>query len=361
MVNLEKETVVKISVKTTLAALAAALSFSGPAAAQSRDYISIVGSSTVYPFATTVAERFGRSSEHPTPKIESTGTGGGMKLFCAGLGTSHPDITNASRRMKSSEFEMCQKNNVKDVVEVQIGYDGIVLANSTKAPQMKITLRQLFLALGAQVPAPDGSRKLVDNPYKKWSDIDAGLPDARIEVMGPPPTSGTRDSFNELAIEGGCKTFDWIAAIKKEDKSRYKQICRSIREDGHYVEAGENDNLIVQKLDDNPSALGVFGFSFLDQNRGTVQASVVNGVLPTFESIASGEYPIARSMFFYVKKAHVGVVPGIRGYVAEFTSERAWGPEGYLADKGMIPMDEKMRESVREQARGLKAMTGEEL
>jgi phosphate transport system substrate-binding protein len=359
--ELEKETVVKMSVKTIIAALTAALAFSGPAAAQSRDYISIVGSSTVYPFATTVAERFGRGTGHPTPKIESTGSGGGMKLFCAGLGTSHPDITNASRRMKASEFEMCQENGVKEITEVVIGYDGIVLANSTKASRMELTLRDVFLALARQVPDPKGGEQLVDNPYTTWKEVNKSLPDVRIEVLGPPPTSGTRDAFNELAIEGGCKTFDWLAAIKSEDGSRYKKICRSIREDGHYVEAGENDNLIVQKLDKNPDALGVFGFSFLDQNRGKVQGSLINGEVPTFESIASGAYPVSRSLFFYVKKAHVGVVPGIRGYLAEFTSEKAWGPDGYLAEKGMISLADDMREAMREQARGLKLLQGSEL
>lgn len=351
----------KISVKTTIAALAAALSFSGPAAAQSRDYISIVGSSTVYPFATTVAERFGRGSDHPTPKIESTGSGGGMKLFCAGLGTSHPDVTNASRRMKASEFDMCRKNGVKEITEVMIGYDGIVVANSTKAARMELTLRDIFLALAKKVPDPKGGEKLVDNPYTTWKQVNKSLPDAKIEVLGPPPTSGTRDAFNELAIEGGCKTFDWIKAIEKEDKNRYKQICRSVREDGHYVEAGENDNLIVQKLDKNPDALGVFGFSFLDQNRGKVQGSLVNGEAPTFESIASGDYPVSRSLYFYVKKAHVGVVPGIRGYVAEFTSEKAWGPDGYLSEKGMIPLADELRADMRKQARNLEPLKGSEL
>jgi phosphate transport system substrate-binding protein len=352
---------VRNQIVTTLVAAATALGLSGTAAAESRDYISIVGSSTVYPFATTVAERFGRSSKNPTPKIESTGSGGGMKLFCAGVGTSHPDVTNASRRMKASEFKMCQENGVKDIVEVVAGYDGIVLANSTKAPQMELSLRDVFLALAKQVPNPNGKQELVDNPYKSWKEVNPELPDVEIEVLGPPPTSGTRDAFNELALEGGCKTFDWIKAIKGEDKNRYKQICRSIREDGGYVEAGENDNLIVQKLDKNPDALGVFGFSFLDQNRGKVQGSLINGEAPTFESIASGDYPVSRSLYFYVKKAHVGVVPGIRGYIAEFTSERAWGPDGYLAEKGMIPLADDLREDMRDQARGLETMTGDEL
>lgn len=348
-------------IKATLAGAAAALAFaSAPATADTRDYISIVGSSTVYPFATTVAERFGRGSNNPTPKIESTGSGGGMKLFCAGVGTQHPDITNASRRMKKSEFEQCQENGVKEITEVVIGYDGIVFANSAKGTHMDVTLRDLFLALAKEVPDPKGGEKLVANPYKTWNEVNPELPNTKIEVLGPPPTSGTRDAFNELAIEGGCKTFPWLKAMKAEDKSKYKAICRSIREDGAYIEAGENDNLIVQKLEKNPEAFGVFGFSFLDQNRGKVQGAMVGGVAPTFDTIASGDYPVSRSLYFYVKKAHVGVVPGIKGYVKEFSSEKAWGPEGYLAEKGMIPLGDDLRKDMMAQARSLKTMTGEE-
>lgn len=351
----------KFQMKATLVGAAAAVALaSAPATAIARDTISIVGSSTVYPFATTVAERFGRGG-NPTPKIESTGSGGGLKLFCQGIGTQHPDITNASRRMKSSEFEMCQSNGVKEITEVVVGYDGIVIANSVKGEKIDLSKRDIFLALGKEVPDPKGGEKLVPNPYKMWSDVNPDLPEIKIEVLGPPPTSGTRDAFNELAIEGGCKTFDWIAAIKKEDKSKYKSICRSIREDGAYVEAGENDNLIVQKLGSNPKALGVFGYSFLDQNRGKVQAATVEGVEPEMETIASGDYPVSRSLFFYVKKAHVGVVPGIEGYVKEFTSERAWGPDGYLVDKGMIPLPDDMRAAMAKQARNLVSMTGKEL
>lgn len=351
----------KFQMKATLVGAAAAVALaSAPATAIARDTISIVGSSTVYPFATTVAERFGRGG-NPTPKIESTGSGGGMKLFCQGIGTDNPDITNASRRMKSSEFEMCQKNGVKEITEVVIGYDGIVIANSVKGEKIDLSKRDIFLALGKEVPDPKGGEKLVPNPYKTWNEVNSDLPNTKIEVLGPPPTSGTRDAFNELAIEGGCKTFDWIAAIKDEDKSKYKSICRSIREDGAYVEAGENDNLIVQKLEKNPNAFGVFGFSFLDQNRGKVQAATIEGVEPRMETIASGDYPVSRSLFFYVKKAHVGVVPGIEGYVKEFTSERAWGPDGYLVDKGMIPLPDDMRAKMAKQAQGLKSMTGKEL
>ena len=347
--------------KATLAGAAAALAMASvPGTAMARDTISIVGSSTVYPFATVVAERFGRTG-NATPKIESTGSGGGMKLFCQGVGTQHPDITNASRRMKKSEFELCQSNGVKDITEVKVGYDGIVIANSVKGEHIDLSLRDIFLALAKDVPNPDGSEELVANPYKTWKEVNPALPNTKIEVLGPPPTSGTRDAFNELAIEGGCKTFPWLKAIKDEDKSKYKAICRSVREDGAYVEAGENDNLIVQKLEKNPAAYGVFGYSFLDQNRGVVQAANVDGVEPTFDAIGSGDYPVSRSLFFYVKKAHVGVVPGIEGYVKEFTSEKAWGDQGYLGEKGLIPLGDDLRKSMAKQARSLKSMTGEEL
>ncbi|MCW8950107.1 MAG: substrate-binding domain-containing protein, partial [Sedimenticola sp.] len=260
--------------------------------AASRDYISVVGSSTVYPFATVVAENFGKTSAFKTPKIESTGSGGGFKLFCAGVGVEHPDITNASRRIKSSEVEKCASNGVTDVVEVKIGYDGIVMANAKSAEQMNLTRRDVFLALAKQVPNPKGGEALVDNPYKTWKEVNSALPDMAIEVLGPPPTSGTRDAFVELAMEGGCKSFDFIKAMKKKDKKAYKGICHTIREDGAFIEAGENDNLIVQKLEANPNALGIFGFSYLDQNMDQIQGSYVDGVPPTFENIADGKYPV---------------------------------------------------------------------
>ncbi len=337
-------------VRTALAAIAT-IALAWPLSAAARDQIRIVGSSTVYPFATVVAEEFGRSSTFKTPIIESTGTGGGLKLFCSGVGVEHPDITNASRRIKASEVELCGKNGVDGITEVKIGYDGIVLANARKAPPMQITLQQLFLALAKEVPAPNGD--LVPNPNRTWKDVDASLPDVKIEVLGPPPTSGTRDAFNELALEGGCKTFPDLKALKKKDSGEYKRICRSVREDGAYVEAGENDNLIVQKLVANPNAFGVFGYSFLDQNGDTIQGNLVNGVEPTFEEIASGAYPVSRSLYIYVKNAHVGSVPGIREFLAEFTSEKALGEFGYLADKGLIPSPDAERKKYRQAAKTL--------
>lgn len=334
--------------------LAMLLGMAGFAQAESaRDYISIVGSSTVYPFATVVAEQFGKTTSFKTPKIESTGSGGGLKLFCAGVGVQHPDITNASRRIKKSEFESCQKNGVQDVVEVKIGYDGIVVANDRSAQPMKLTTKDLYLALAKDVPDPKGSGKLVPNPYKTWKDVNAELPAVKIEVLGPPPTSGTRDAFLELVMEEGADQFE---CVKKLDKKAFKAAVHTIREDGAYIEAGENDNLIVQKLQANPNALGIFGFSFLDQNQDKIQGSFIEGVQPTFDAIADGSYPVSRPLFFYVKKAHVGTIPGMTEYIGEFTSEKTWGPDGYLADKGMIPMPDAERQKFSKQAKDLAPM-----
>ncbi len=328
------------------------------AMAAERSYIEIVGSSTVYPFATVVAETFGKTTHFKTPKIEATGSGGGFKLFCQGTSINTPDITNASRRIKASELALCQKNGVEEIVEVKIGYDGIVLANSIKAPRLNLSRRTIFLALAKNVPDPSGAKRLVPNPYQTWNQIDPSLPAVKIEVLGPPPTSGTRDAFVELAMEGGACTFPWIGAMKKNDARHYRQICHTLREDGAYIEAGENDNLIVQKLEANPDRVGIFGFSFLDQNSDMIQGSLIDGVEPEFEAIADGRYPISRPLYFYVKKAHVGVVPGIPEYMAEFTSEKAWGDEGYLTDRGLIPMPPAERKKYRDAAAGLVPVQG---
>jgi phosphate transport system substrate-binding protein len=341
--------------KLISAAIAVALTgFASMAAA--RDYISIVGSSTVYPFATVVAERFGKTTEFKTPKIESTGSGGGLKLFCAGVGVENPDITNASRRIKSSEVERCAKNGVKEIVEVKIGYDGIAIANSKAAPQLKLSRKDLYLALAKNVPNPKGGDKLVPNPYKTWKQVNPSLPDTAIEVLGPPPTSGTRDAFAELVMEHGCQEYPFIKAMKKTDKKAFKAACMTVREDGPYIEAGENDNLIVQKLEANKNALGIFGFSFLDQNSDKIQGSLVDGVAPTFDNIADGSYPVSRPLYFYVKKAHVGKIPGVEAYMAEFTSDKAWGDEGYLADKGLIPMPADERKAFKSDVDALKTL-----
>lgn len=345
----------KLITLTTCATLALGLS-AGAAAQTGRDYVYIVGSSTVYPFATVVAERFGRASEFKTPKVESTGSGGGLKLFCDGVGVDYPDIANSSRAIKQSEVDSCAANGVTDIIEVKIGYDGIVIANAIRSPEVALTRSDIFLALAKEVPG-DTDGELVENPYRTWADVNPALPPVRIEVLGPPPTSGTRDAFVELAMEGGCKTIPWIAALKKSDKNRYKAICHTIREDGAFVEAGENDNLIVQKLEANPNAFGIFGFSFLDQNIEKVKGAKVDGVKPTFDAIADGDYPVSRPLYFYAKKAHVDVIPGLRGYLREFSSERAWGEEGYLSDRGLIPMPDEERADVAAAVRDLKPLS----
>jgi len=327
----------------------------GTVSAQSgRDYVYIVGSSTVYPFATVVAERFGRGSDFRTPKVEQTGSGGGLKLFCDGVGVQYPDIANSSRAIKQTEIDACARNGVSEVVEVKIGYDGIVIANASSAPTMSLTRKDIFLALAKEVPEPSGAAgKLVPNPYRTWKQVNPELPATNIEVLGPPPTSGTRDAFVELAMEGGCKSIPWIGELASTDEHRFRSICHTIREDGGFVEAGENDNLIVQKLEGNPRAMGVFGFSFLDQNSDKVKGATVDGKEPTFDSIADGSYPVSRPLFLYVKKAHVDVIPGLRGFLAEFTSERAWGDFGYLSDRGLIPLPAEERAEVAAKVRNL--------
>ncbi len=332
----------------TLAALAM---IAATGAAEARDQIRIVGSSTVFPFSTTVAERFGKTTSFKTPVVESTGSGGGLKLFCAGAGADTPDIANSSRRIKASEVETCARNGVTGIAEVKIGYDGIVVANSRKAPQYDLSLRDLYLALARTVPDAQGN--LVANPYKTWKDIDPALPAVKIEVMGPPPTSGTRDAFVELAMDVGCESFEQIAALKKTDPGKFKEVCQTIREDGAYVEAGENDNLIVQKLEANADALGIFGYSFLEENSDKIQGSIVSGAEPEFELIADGKYPLARPLYFYVKTAHVGSIPGIAEFLAEFASDKAWGEDGYLADKGLIPMPDAERAEWAAKAKAL--------
>lgn len=342
----------KLRTRFTLA-ISLTLLFVAPAAF-ARDQIRIVGSSTVFPFSTTVAEQFGRATTFKTPIVESTGSGGGLKLFCAGTGDSTPDITNASRRIKATEVQKCEKNGVTEIIEIRIGFDGIVLANSKKSKLLPLTTKQLFLALAREIPV---AGKLVENPNRTWKDVDPSLPDRKIEVLGPPPTSGTRDAFVELAMEGGAKQIPMLKELEAKDKKAFTAIAHAVREDGAYVEAGENDNLIVQKLAANPSALGIFGFSFLDQNADRIQGSPINGIDPTFEDIASGQYPISRSLYFYVKKDHIGKVPGLREYIAEFTSEKSVGMEGYLSEKGLIPLSADDRGIVRTTGENLELLS----
>jgi phosphate transport system substrate-binding protein len=378
---------VKTHLMGALVAIAAVGSLA-TAQAANRDSVSIVGSSTVYPFATVVAERFGRGTDFKTPKIESTGTGGGLKLFCSGVGANTPDITNASRRIKQSEYDSCMANGVTDVVEVLVGYDGIAVANSSKSPQFDLTLKDLYLALAKDIPGPDG--KLIPNPNKTWKDVNSAFPATKIEVLGPPPTSGTRDAFAELAMAGGAKaipdlkTLSGLSADQADEikaamaklgmpmgvydalmqkkgkapkgKDVFKTIAYSIREDGAYIEAGENDNLIVQKLEANPVALGIFGFSFLDENTDKVQGSIIDGIAPTFDSIAAGDYPISRPLYFYVKGAHVGKIPGIEEYAIEFTSEKAMGEDGYLTERGLIPLSDDELEKIQNNVKALQRL-----
>lgn len=317
-----------------------AVAFAG--VAEARDRISIVGSSTVFPYTQAVAEEFANKTGNPAPVVESTGTGGGMKIFCAGVGEGHPDVTGASRAMKKSEWEKCEANGVTSVSEALIGFDGIALAHSRQGPEMDVTKAQLFLALAAQVPV-DG--EIVDNPYTKWSEIDSSLPDEEITVYGPPPTSGTRDAWVELVMEEGCEHFDAVKALSKDDMSA---VCERMRTDGPFIEAGENDNLIVQRLEADPHAYGIFGFSFLYENQDKLKGSKVGGVAPSFETIETGDYGVSRPLFFYVKNAHRGVIPGLDEFLEEYMSDAALTSGGYLNERGLVPLNEKRMNEVQD-------------
>ena len=337
----------KIGLRLAVAALVALVA--GPSLA--RDQIRIVGSSTVFPFSTSVAERFGRATGFKVPVVESTGSGGGLKLFCAGIGVGYPDITNASRRIQPRELQNCLDNGVAEIVEAKIGSDGIAVANVRSAEEYSLTREILYLALAREIPF---GGQVVPNPHRRWSDVDPSLPDTRIEVLGPPPTSGTRDAFEELALQVGCQE-----AGAGEAGIDCKAI--EIRADGIWTDASENDNLIVSKLTANRNALGVFGYSFLDQNVGTIQGARIGGVEPDLEDISSGRYPLSRSLYFYVKKAHIGVVPGLEGYLQAFVSPEAVGEDGYLLDKGLVPLPEAEFAAVLERVRALTAVTADEL
>ena len=293
------------------------------AVAQDRAALSVVGSSTVFPFASVVLERFQQDTGHEFT-IESTGSGGGLKLFCSGVGTEHPDITNASRKIKDSEKELCAENGVTDVTEYVIGFDGIVIANAIDAPVIDITRGELFVALNATVIV---NGEEVENPYITWDQINASLPAVKIEVLGPPTSSGTRDAFEELVMEEGAEHVGFEGEI-------------AMRTDGPFIEAGENDNLMVRQLANNPSAIGIFGYSFLDNNRDSIKAAHVEGVAPTFDAIAAGDYPVSRSLQFYVKNQHLGVIDGVQEYVDAFVSEDTIGAEGYLTEIGLIPLSD---------------------
>lgn len=328
--------------KKTLAGLAlgTALVAAGQANAQARDQIQIVGSSTVFPYTQAVVEQFSGSGNFAAPVLESTGTGGGMQIFCGGVGAEFPDITGASRAMTESEWELCKQNGVDNVTEVLIGYDALSLANAQSGPELNVTKAQLFQALAAQVEV-DG--EIVANPYQNWNDIDASLPAEPILVYGPPTTSGTRDAFIELVMEEGCETFPAIAALGDDQK---EEVCQIIRSDGPFVEAGENDNLIVQRLESDPKAFGIFGYSFLFENLDRLKGASIEGAAPSEETVASGEYSVSRPLFFYVKNAHRDVILGLQEFIEAYVSEDAAGPDGYLVDRGLVPLsDEEFAET----------------
>lgn len=306
--------------------LALGLVILASATAQARDQINIVGSSTVYPFTTTVAEQFGRVGKFKTPKVESTGTGGGIKLFCNGVGPEHSDAVNASRPMKKSEFDSCVKNGVNDILEIKIGYDGLTIAENKKGSLSALSRKDIYLALAKTVPGPNGT--MIPNPYKTWREVNPTLPAVKIEVYGPPPTSGTRDSFHELYMEAGCDLEN-------------KKACHAIREDGVYVEAGENDNLIAQKLIANQNALGIFGYSFLEENHSRLKGLKIDGIAPTYDTISDGSYPASRPLFIYIKKQHIGAIPGLREFAEEYVSNKALGEDGYLAERGLVALPKK--------------------
>ncbi len=322
--------------------------------AASGDEIRIVGSSTVYPFSTKVAQEFKNKTGYDVV-VESTGSGGGHKLFCEGIGTEHPDITNSSRRQKKSEFDKCGESGVTDIIEVKIGFDGIVLANALDATPVDLTLKQVYMAFAKEVPVSDTDCTLQLNPYNSWSEIDASLPDSTIEAYGPPPTSGTRDAFVEVAMEGGAKKVECLATLRGENKKAFQRIAHTLREDGKWIDSGENDNAIVQTLVNTPTAVGIFGFSFLDQNADKIKGASIDGNEPTFENIAAGDYSISRSLFFYIKKAHVSVKEGLKAYALEFTSDEAWGPGGYLEEIGLVPLPDAERAKYRSDVENLNA------
>jgi phosphate transport system substrate-binding protein len=312
--------------------------------AQARDQISIVGSSTVFPYTQAVAEQFSAMTGAPSPVVESTGTGGGMQIFCNGIGESFPDITGASRSMRASEYALCQENGVSDVTEVLLGFDGLSLATSQDGADVDLTKAQIFQALAAEVEV-DG--EIVANPFTNWNQIDPSLPDQTILVYGPPPTSGTRDAWVELVMEEGCKAFPAIAALEGD---RHDEVCQRMRTDGPFVEAGENDNLIVQRLTSDTNAFGIFGYSFLYENQDSLKGAAIDGVQPSAETIETGDYGVSRPLFFYIKNAHRGAIPNLAEFIEEYVSEAAMGPGGYLQERGLVPLNDERRKAVQDAA-----------
>lgn len=327
-----------------VAACAAACVSVSAGSAAARDQIRIVGSSTVFPYTQAVAEQFANMTGAPAPIVESTGTGGGMKIFCAGVGAGHPDLTGASRAMKPSEYSLCTENGVNEITEALIGYDGLSVAVSRESEfDWDLTLSEIYLALGAQVPV-DG--EWADNPYKNWSEIDPNLPNQPILAYGPPPTSGTRDAFVELAMHAGCEELEFVAS-GGYDGDWVEENCSRMRQDGMFVEAGENDNLIVQRLNADKSAMGIFGYSFLYENFDTLKAVKVNSVSPNVDTIGDYSYPISRPLYFYAKNAHRGVIPNFQEFIEEYMAEEALGPSGYLSERGLVTLNDADRAALQ--------------
>jgi phosphate transport system substrate-binding protein len=336
-----------MSLKSFGLAATAVMALSISTQAEARNQMRAVGSSTVYPFAKIVAEHIARANPRlGTPIIESTGTGAGMKLFCAGVGERFPDVENASRRMKASEAKLCASNGVTAITEIQVGLDGVSFATSKSSPLANLSQRDLYLALAK---APYGK----PNRARTWKDVNSSLPNIPIRVYGPPPTSGTRDALGELILTPPCEANAGMAALKKSDENKFKAICTGIREDGAYIEAGENDNLIVQKIEANAGTVGIFGYSYLEENQDKLRGISVNGVGPSYASISSFKYPGARPLYIYIKNAHAGAIPAVRAYAAEFTKESAFGPNGYLKQAGLIAAPNNIRARSQQAARGL--------
>lgn len=331
------------TLKIAAALLTASVAFAGTASA--RDQIKIVGSSTVFPYSQAVSEEYANKFNKPAPVLESTGTGGGFKAFCGGVGEDFADITGASRAIKDSEKKLCADNGVTDITEALIGYDGLSIAVSRgNQSDWDMTPEQVYKALAAELP--DGKGGFVANPNRMWSDIDPALPATAIIAFGPPPTSGTRDAFVELVMHEGCKDLPGMADLKKADKDKWNEVCSRMRQDGPFVEAGENDNLIVQRLESDPNTIGIFGYSFLYENADKLKPIKINGVEPSFDTIADASYPVSRPLYFYVKNAHRGVIPGMEEFLAEYMSEEALGPDGYLAERGLTPLADEKRAEV---------------
>lgn len=310
-------------------------------AAQARDQVRIVGSSTIFPLTTKVAEHFAKTTGEPAPVVESTGSGGGFKLFCGGIGQPYPDIVDSSRQITGSETAICAANSVRNISEIKIGYDGIVLLGSHDAPAMSLTTRQIYLALARTIPVNGAS---VPNPHMKWSDIDPSLPDLKIRVYGPPPTSGTRDLLGQLLLDEGCATFADIAALETSDPDSFRLLCRTLRKDGAYIEAGENDRLVISKLEKDPTSYGVMGFNNLDRNRDKLQGMSINGVDPNYDTILEGRYPASRALYLYVKDDHQQLVRSLGAFVSTYVSDGVIGEEGLLADNGLVPLPDAERE-----------------